>query len=245
MPSLCALCGLNRDLRNSHILPEFFYKLIYDPNPQRFHVLSTEPSTPERFLQKGLRERLLCGDCEQKLSRWEHYAKRVLIDAHGVQVTPVSHGWVFSGIDYKRFKLFQLSLLWRMGVSNLPFFEDVELGPHEARLRTALLNADPLQPDNYACLVIAVRIGQKLYPDWILEPSEARVEGQRCYWLVISGMLYMFFVGSHTAPRIATPFVLNTQNQMGVLDMDIHDIPFLSQAALKLRDAINTRKTAG
>ena len=55
MEAVCALCQMNGDLQNSHIIPEFFYKLLYDPNPRRFRVISAIVSEPERYEQKGLR----------------------------------------------------------------------------------------------------------------------------------------------------------------------------------------------
>ena len=146
MPVVCALCTVNGDLQNSHIIPEFFYKLTYDAKPRRFHVVSATPSERESFEQKGLRERLLCRACEQEFGRWESYAKSALIDAKGVTITRHKDRITFHNLDYRQFRLFQLSLLWRMGVSTLPFFKDVALGPHEEKLRLALMRRTPSSP---------------------------------------------------------------------------------------------------
>ena len=53
MPPVCALCRTNSDLQNSHIIPEFFYRLIYDAKPRRFHVVSANPSEREQFGRRG------------------------------------------------------------------------------------------------------------------------------------------------------------------------------------------------
>ena len=63
------MCKVNGDLQRSHIIPEFFYRLVYDAKPRRFHVVSAKQSDRETFEQKGLRESLLCRACEQKLGR--------------------------------------------------------------------------------------------------------------------------------------------------------------------------------
>src|SRR5438876_116721 len=123
MLGICALCKLNADLQYSHILPEFFYKQIYDPPPKKgFHVVSAVPSDRDEFMQKGLREHLLCTKCEGILSRWETKAKSAFLDSEGIQVTQHEQAIALSDLDYTTFKLFQLSLLWRMSVTKLDFF---------------------------------------------------------------------------------------------------------------------------
>ena len=99
MISICALCRKNEELQNSHIIPEFYYKMVYDQVPRRFRVVSTESIVPDRYEQKGLREKLLCKNCELKFSRLENYAKRSFFDSQGVQVRQLTDAVVLSGID--------------------------------------------------------------------------------------------------------------------------------------------------
>ena len=242
MSAICALCKANGDLQNSHIIPEFFFKLIYDPKPRRFHVVSATPSERDRFEQKGLRERLLCRACEQKFGQWENYAKTALVDSKGVRIVQRNDNVLFQNIDYKTFKLFQLSLLWRMSVSTLDFFKEVALGPHEERIRQALLTDDPLGHDQYPCWLIAVQLNGKPHVDWIMEPSLTRADGHRIYWLVITGILFAFFVSSHPPPPEITPFILNRQNEMAILIKESTEIPLLADALHRLGGAIHARK---
>src|SRR5436190_2368333 len=95
----CRLClQFVPKLRNSHIIPEFFYKLIYDAKHQ-FNVFSDTDSPPGRLEQKGLREYLLCGDCEQKLGRWEKYVKELLFD-EAPQGIDRGDRMEYLGVDY-------------------------------------------------------------------------------------------------------------------------------------------------
>ena len=73
----CALCQKESELKRSHIIPEFLYKAMYD-DKHSFHVLSSVPELPDSMVQKGLRELLLCGDCETHISCFERYARGVL-----------------------------------------------------------------------------------------------------------------------------------------------------------------------
>jgi hypothetical protein len=68
MIQICKLCQLERKLRRSHILSEFMYQNLYDENPRRFHSLNIDlndmSKSFNRIEQKGIREFLLCEQCE-------------------------------------------------------------------------------------------------------------------------------------------------------------------------------------
>lgn len=69
----CRLCGASDRLQNSHVLPEFIYENLYDPK-HRFLDLGSSNEKILKIQQKGLREKLLCGDCEMHLCKYESYA---------------------------------------------------------------------------------------------------------------------------------------------------------------------------
>ncbi len=52
----CKLCGHKEKPCNSHIIPEFLYKDVYDQNPKRFNIISTDPSDPNRWEAGTLRD---------------------------------------------------------------------------------------------------------------------------------------------------------------------------------------------
>lgn len=242
MPPLCALCRTNSDLQSSHIIPEFFYRLIYDTKPRRFQIVSTTASEPETFAQKGLREPLLCRTCEQKLGQWEHRSKATFVDGKGLKATQQGRRILLQGLDYKTFKLFQLSLLWRMSVSSLPFFREVDLGPHDEVVRRALLNDDPLRPDQYPCWMIAIEINGHPVTDWMLEPSLTKLDGHHIYWLVITGIMFSFYVGSHPPPPEIRPLLLNDKGETIILVQEAKTIPALAETIHRFGAAIRARK---
>jgi hypothetical protein len=244
MDTVCALCRVNNDLQKSHIIPELFYLMLYDIQPRRFHVLSSDASVHSAFEQKGIREYLLCRACEQKLGRLENYVKRTFVRGDGVSATPIEGGVQLHGIDYKTFKLFLLSLLWRMSVSNHEFFRLLKFEPeHEEKLRQALLNDDPLRPEEYCCILTVVKIHGEFKKDWMLQPAQVRGNGMRAYWVVINGVMYMFFIEGSLPDsfRIAP---INEKNEMCVMDGDATDFPFLNEPLKELSRAIQKRKTA-
>ena len=134
----CKLCQRQAKLVASHIIPEFLYKTLYD-SKHRFQQVSADPAVSNQYKQKGFREPLLCEDCEQRLSVSEQYMSKLLNGGVPTIVSLDGRRIRFRDIDYNKLKLFQISILWRAGVSSLPVFSQVQLGPHEPRLRHDLL----------------------------------------------------------------------------------------------------------
>jgi hypothetical protein len=192
----CALCLENKELKRSHIIPEFLYETIYDKK-HRLHMLSIIPDQDNSFEQKGLRERLLCGDCEQHLSVWERYASLVL--KSGIPIDYYQEGNIvyISGIDYNKFKLFQLSILWRAGISSLQFFEKVQLGKHAETIRQLLLCNNAGSSKRYGCFMFGLKYEGKAFTDIIMQPGKIRLNGHTAYKFVFGGFLWAILVSNH------------------------------------------------
>ena len=237
----CALCHKNRTLRRSHIVPEFMYQAMYDPK-HRFQGLSSVPSARARLYQKGLRQELLCEQCEQQFGRYESYATQVFYG--GVSVVGQRRGnkLLLSSLDYKRLKLFFLSLLWRFGVTSIDVFRGADLGPHSEKLRKMLLVEDPGDCFAYPCLVTAVTWQRKHIGDLIAPPCLAKMEGHRIWWFIIAGFVFTFFVSSHLPPVPLLPGFLQKDGSLLIAIREITEIDFLYRFACELRDAQKTKK---
>lgn len=166
----CKLCHCNKELRKSHIIPEFMYQNIYDSEPKRFITLTTKlnnlQSARKTIEQKGIREYLLCGDCEILLSKYEKYAAETLysknkntkvlsVKVYRIEGTTKSIQ-KFTGLSYKEFKLFLLSILWRLIISNTYKIQFVDDETKE-KLRLAILNQDPLNYNDFGCVIQAIK----------------------------------------------------------------------------------------
>src|ERR1035437_10142804 len=129
MNGKCRLCLKKTDLKYSHIIPEYFYKPMYD-DKHRFMQITTVPEEPTTFIQKGIREYLLCEKCEQQFSVYERYASQSYYHIESDNTTQNGNIFVAEKVDYALMKLFQLSILWRASVSKLEVFGDVKLDRH-------------------------------------------------------------------------------------------------------------------
>lgn len=200
----CALCRQHAPLCRSHIIPEWLYGPLYDEK-HRLQVLSIASDQRNQYKQKGLNEPLLCESCEQKFSISESYVRDIHVKGvpglqHEVFPGQTSTGIHVRGMDYKKVKLFELSILWRCGVSTHPFFARVKLGDkHTEKLRLRLLTENPGPAEEYAVLMFGLKVGEVPGSEVfhaISEPRVHRQAGQHIYSMMFGGFLWVFHVGA-------------------------------------------------
>jgi hypothetical protein len=189
----CCLCGWrDAHLRHSHVLPELLYDGVYDHRHRTVDV-DPRPEARDNVLQKGLREYLLCGDCEGHISVWEHYAADVLRRLPPIGAQHPGDVFHVHNVDYQKFKLFQMSVIWRCSIAQGVAFARVNLGPHEDKVRRMLLADDPGSSFEYPCVLAALRPPGSLV-GMVKFPGRLRIEGQIAYHLVARGLIWVFVV---------------------------------------------------
>ena len=222
---ICVLCQNDSELKRSHIIPEFLYQPLYD-DKHRFHVLDKQAGS-KKFEQKGIREKLLCADCETLISRYEKYFSEIFYGTQEVQFTRSGKLVTISSLNYAMFRLFGLSILWRAGVSRHPFFKEVNLGPYEEPLREMILSGNPGEPNEYGFLLGKVLSEELPMDALMLDPTISRLDGHRCYRFVFAGFIWTFFVTGHALPPVAEYQFVKKSGEMVVLEMPLESIKFL------------------
>jgi len=207
---VCKLCRKSAKLRYSHILPEFLFSSVYDDLHRTMLVSSSEK---EKLIQKGVREYLLCQECETKLSCYEGYAIKVIKNIPNFE-EDLSSSFIFSNnIDYKLFKLFQLSILWRGSVSRNQMFANIKLGRHEERIRVMLDRENPGRATDYGCFIVRIPEPQKIHRI-IMPAMPERLFGHNGHRFMIGNLFWYFIVSSHSIQEAVRPMFLQ---ETGVL----------------------------
>lgn len=141
-------------LQYSHILPEFIYKPLYDADHE-FVEVASDGYYIKSILDKGVREHLLCLQCEQRFSKYEDHAARVYRELRRRLDLARVGDLVTVPADYVLVKLFQLSLLWRAAVSKDPIFHAAQAEPFEPTVRALLLAHIPGTIYTFPCIGFA------------------------------------------------------------------------------------------
>jgi len=101
----CALCTKDTDLKLGHIIPKFVFNWFKEstPSPMR----STR--VPDKRIQDGEKQHLLCSDCEELFSGWEKsFSEKLFLPLHNNPslTTPIRYGsWALK---------FATSVSWRV-----------------------------------------------------------------------------------------------------------------------------------
>ncbi len=233
----CALCAGPPPRRESHIIPDFLYESIFD-DKHRLTLRSAAGADHDETMQTGFVEYLLCSSCETKLSVWEGYVERFLRDGAGATGQMQGRIAIVRGVDYAKLRLFQLSILWRAGVTTHPYFKAVQLGAHEAVLRDMLLRGDPGGERDYPCLMFALMFGGTTFRGAVLQPAVIRVEGIRTYRFVFGGFIWAFMVSSHRVPATQVLPSVQVNGDLVFLEGDateLEDVPKFIAARSRAR----------
>lgn len=196
MKEQCKLCLNDEVLRRSHIVPDFVHKPVYG---SKHTAVLVEPKKPRRsYRQTGFWDRLLCDACEGKLSRLESYFAEVWFGRPLRPTRLQGQSVCISGLDYTRFKLFHLSILWRAHACALDVFAGVSLGRHAEDIRQRILANDPGPPDVYPISGLALRSADGSFKeDLMLLPLGGRFSGHHVYQMLFGGVFWLCAVSSH------------------------------------------------
>lgn len=184
----CALCLNDRELCRSHIVPEFAYTPIYDDN-HRYRLIG-QGRTRVELLQKGIRERLLCDECEARFQKLEDYLARYWYHPNPLPTPIPPDGVVLDDLNYEKLKLLLLSIIWRASVARSRTFEAVSLGPHGDQIRRMLLEGNAGTADQYrifAGLIVDDNC-RELWDHVVLAPVRFKILDLWAYRLVFGGV---------------------------------------------------------
>ena len=192
------MCRKPRLIELSHILPKFLWKnsgVIGGRN--KYDIISTDPTESRFHQQDGQKEHLCCRECEARMNRWETVAKNIWFAKESpLRKTELfQSGAILRDVPYREFKLFLMSLLWKMGVSKAAYNEPVKLRGHEQKLRRLLTANDPAEPWRYGCQVGSLTHRGMFLHDYFAQPVElwSPHEPDRCiFCIVAAGVLLAF-----------------------------------------------------
>jgi len=196
----CALCGSDAQLRQSHIVPEFVHRPVYD---HLHRTLLITHESPTLVIQKGVRQQLLCDSCEGVLQRYEHYFAGLWFKERPAPEHIHDKYSILRGLDYSKFKLFLLSIIWRASVSTRPEFAAMTLGPHAEVMRQMILDGNPGAEHDYPVMCgLIIGPDDELWDDVVMAPMTIRVARHNAARMVFGGASWTILTSSHPAPEL-------------------------------------------
>lgn len=237
----CRLCKTPAALKDSHIFPEFFWRIAEERVPKGrsaqlqpcLSVMFTDPQKRDIDLKQRGRwdktvsqEKLLCGACEDRLSSFETHARLRLFGNR--QPHAVRKGTFRAEIttNYAKFRLFELSLLWRASVASAPFYENCKLPQElgEALRQTLLTGTSPL-PNLIGCSLLDLRYEDADFTKAIDNPRRLVEPSREIVLLTMGGYCWAFWIRPETPPAGIAKTFLQPDGTRPVVQID--GSPFL------------------
>ena len=226
----CKLCGKeNSELQASHIIPEFIYKPVYD-GKHRYIDFTEDPRTGVHFVQKGVRENLLCHDCEELLSKYEgelrNFIMEFITNKNGNLIKLSQNIGFMKKIKYNDIKIAFLSILYRMAISKLSQFNGYLLGPYEYTFKNILMNNIFTDRYLFSIHISPVTIKGTYNPELIMtyeRPSKyKKIFNLHCF--IIYGLLIEIMISKVPQKDIWHIFDLREKGKIILRDIDISEI---------------------
>jgi hypothetical protein len=244
----CRLCELEKELQKSHIIPDFFWRHIKNHHGQFVFVTIALEPIAKLDQETYNKEPLLCWDCEQKIKAYEDYAKALLFEPKklNVTITDTPTKRYITGIDYDKFRLFQLSILWRARISSQAFFSNVQLDSFRNRaLRRMIDEEQPCKADVYGCRMtlfyddVDENFNKNL--DRILtnpaaygmQSSPIMGQSWQVYRFLFGGYVWDLYVGGKKLSINVRKYFLKDEGTLCILIKSIWDNPLLKECLIK------------
>lgn len=240
----CKLCQEDKELKKSHIIPKCFYKSVRGTKNRLFIIKEDNKNT--KPTQDGIKEKLLCGECEQKFSNWESTLKQTIKEIGDKESKvlkftdlDINHRvFKVENIKYDKFKLGVLSILWRMSVSSNENFKEYKLGAHEEKLRILLNNESHIEEKKYSIMLLRYEIDKKFHPGFIAMYSPERCESKFIIQnFAIWGHHFCIYLNDGELPKGASiDFFLRNNGELTIMPMELPEKVSHNNLFSKLND---------
>jgi hypothetical protein len=196
----CKLCGNFGELQYSHIIPEFLYKPLYDKIHRAIQFRHRNVLN-KSYLQKGVRDWILCKSCESRVNDNIEKPFRAFWTERILKCDIRNNVIIISG-NHDVIKKFILLNLWRASVSNHDIGENAKLGPHEKRIRDIITGNSMAKETDYP-LWGNLLVDEKgvIQVQLITKFARSRPDGHTVFYSAYGGVEWCVKCSSHKWPK--------------------------------------------
>ncbi len=228
---ICPLCLQRKVLIRSHVIPELLWRRLYGSTGK---AISARIDLPyDRRVGRGVRESLLCRECDESLGRYEDYFAKLW---YGKTSFPERlDSGIVRNVDYTAFKLFHLAVLWRAHESKLPEFGRVQLGIEAEAIREALHSGIAPGADEFPISAQAVvnPLDNRVVHDLLALPVPFRRRRGWVYAPIYAGCLW--YIGLMPGVLAGEANVLQEDGNIMIPTVSLRLIPRIAEIMFRNR----------
>jgi hypothetical protein len=231
---ICNLCKKEKELVESHIIPDFFYYEMKKGNENipflsvNYEIGKLKEGITKKSQKGDTDKNILCANCDNVLigEKLEKYAKNFLFGSkyptnenlefkNLINPKNGSTYFVCKNYDYTKFKNFLLSILWRASVSSNKLFKNVNLGEkHNENLRNIILNNVETDFLSYPIILNSFYETRNNMKNVILQPQKEKlIGGINVYIMILYGLQITYLINSenHKIPEKFYNYIISKE----------------------------------
>jgi len=230
----CRLCLKEKPLVKSHIIPDFYYNIsgMYNEKHQILFSSFQEIAAgkkPSKQFSGEYDNNILCSDCDGRIiGSYETYAAKTFSGEAGTEMANFiladnTKCRRYYNIDYRNYKLFLLSILWRMSISSRPIFRDVNLGDwHNEKLREMIYAGDPKEINTYPILSSHYFNDEAITDSLIISPIQYGGNISPKVLSILPGYIHIFIISSDANYPLSElkEQVINKQSEVTFMELE-------------------------
>ena len=215
----CRLCREDKQLADSHVIPQALHKDFQGEGAtdatDATEIYSQDQPHPKRSWT-GVYGQFLCQQCEGSFGQYDEYGVDFVRKYRDGQAgEPLNGSLIASDVDYKKLKLWLMSILWRADACDTKMYKNVSLGTKWRNdLTRRIKNDSPGCSDDYAVMASLFRdeehfgvknIGQS----YMRDPGRVRCSGVNFYkFYIYGGFTFLIKVDQQKPPNERKQFLL-------------------------------------
>lgn len=228
----CKLCNENKKLiKCSHIIPDFMYKGLFNEKHFIAPVDLIEFKAKKLIPTGSYDSNILCENCDnQIIGNLESYSSIVIWGGQGkAESYPKFEGRLnqlnqkylhLINIDYTKFKLFLLSVIWRASISKQKIFENVNLGEHERKIGKMIYENNPGKSNVYPVGIFVLSENENSPTKMIANPIKVETEKNLSYLFLINGFVINYKIEGNGDFEFYEQIKIKEDNTMDVCIFD-------------------------
>ena len=217
----CKFCGNETTLIKAHVIPAGLFRRL-QRGKESLEMITNKAGEYTKKTPVGVYDKtIVCSKCENIWREWDNYAQLLLADKplNGRLLYRNNKRicYIVDNYEYRKLKLFFISMVWRASVSSQPFFSKVSLGQFEDIAKKHITNNDPGDSE-----VFSVTLAKFDHPlaGPILDPHDDKYSGVNYLRFYLAGYIAYVKVDHKPTPPTFSQFAMAENRPLYIICRD-------------------------
>ncbi len=218
----CKFCGNEKKLIKAHIIPEGFFRRQRQ-GKDSLELITNKTGEYNKRVQIGVYDKtIVCNDCENIWREWDDYAQKLLteepLNGQAWYHDDQKIAYIVNNFDYKKLKLFFISILWRASVSSHQFYSRISLGSFEKIAKDFIKNNNPGGSEDFS--IILSKFSHPLSKQSTMDPYQYKNSGVNYYRFYLAGYMFEVKIDDKPTPILLSKITLSEDKPLVILCRD-------------------------